>query len=130
MRIDAFDDNGRSFGPAYLSLEARETRHFNSMDLERGNSSKGLSGVGDGSGNWRLDLTTDLDIRTRAYVRTADGFLTSIHEVAAEEDEGSMRYRVPTFNPGKNADQESRLRLVNVGDGTARVDNLGAGRSG
>ena len=121
VRIDAFDDNGRSFGPAYLSLEARETRHFNSMDLERGNSSKGLSGVGNGSGNWRLDLTTDLDIRTRAYVRTSDGFLTSIHEVAAEEDEGSMRYRVPTFNPGKNANQESRLRLINVGDGPARA---------
>ena len=131
VRIDAFDDNGRPFGPAYLSLEARETRHLNSMDLERGNPSKGLSnGVGDGSGNWRLDLATDLDIRTRAYVRTSDGFLTSIHEVAAEEDEGSMRYRVPTFNPGKNENQESRLRLINVGDGPARatisgLDDLG-----
>ena len=125
VRIDAFDDSGRSFGPAYLSLEARETRHFNSLDLERGNSSKGLSGVGNGSGNWRLDLTTDLDIRTRAYVRTTDGFLTSIHEVAAEEDEGSMRYRLPTFNPAKNANQESRLRLVNVGDGPARIEISG-----
>ena len=122
VRIDAFDDNGRSFGPAFLSLEAGQTRHFNSEDLEDGNSSKGLSnGVGNGSGNWRLNLTTDLDVRTRAYVRTSDGFLTSIHEVANEEDEGSMRYRVPTFNPGKNESQESRLRLVNVGDGTARV---------
>ena len=122
VRIDAFDDDGRPFGPAYLSLDARETRHFNSEDLERGNASKGLSnGVGNGSGDWRLDLTTDLDIRTRAYVRTSDGFLTSIHEVAAEGDEGSMRYRVPTFNPGKNADQESRLRLINVGDGPARA---------
>ena len=121
VRIDAFDDNGRPFGPEHLSLEARETRHFNSMDLERGNSSKGLSGVGNGSGNWRLDLTTDLDILTRAYVRTSDGFLTSIHEVSAEEDEGSMRYRVPTFNPGKNENQESRLRLINVGDGLARA---------
>lgn len=125
VRIDAFDDNGRSFGPAYLSLEARETRHFNSLDLERGNSSKGLSGFGNGSGNWRLDLTTDLDIRTRAYVRTSDGFLTSIHEVAAEEEEGSMRYRLPTFNPGKNANQESRLRLINVGDGPARIEISG-----
>ena len=92
------------------------------MDLERGNALKGLSnGVGNGSGNWRLDLTTDLDIRTRAYVRTSDGFLTSIHEVAAEEDGGSMRYRVPTFNPGKNVDQESRLRLINVGDSPAHA---------
>ena len=126
VRIDAFDDDGRDFGPAWLSLGARETRHLNSMDLERGNSSKGLSnGVGDGSGDWRLDLTTDLDVRARAYVRTSDGFLTSIHEVAAEEDGGSMRYRLPTFNPGKNENRESRLRLINVGDGTARVEISG-----
>ena len=136
VRIDAFDDDGRAFGPAYLSLAARETRHFNSMDLERGDSSKGLSnGVGNGSGNWRLDLTTDLDIRTRAYIRTSDGFLTSIHEVAAQEDEGSMRYRIPTFNPGRNANQESRLRLINVGDGPAHatisgLDDQGTPASG
>ena len=126
VRIDAFDDDGRRSDPVYLSLAAKQTRHFNSTDLEDGSSSKGLSGgIGNGTGDWRLHLTTNLDIKPRAYIRTSDGFLTSIHEVAGEEDEGSMRYRVPTFNPGKNTDQESRLRLINVGDGTASIEISG-----
>ena len=126
VRIDAFDDRGVRFAPTYLSLHAWQTRHFNSTDLERGNTSKGLSrGIGNGSGNWRLDLTTDLDIKARAYIRTSDGFLTSIHEVAAEEDGGPMRYRVPTLNPGKNRDQRSRLRLINRGNDSARIEISG-----
>ena len=131
VRIDAFDDEGRRFGPVNLSIEGRQTRHFNSMDLERGNAEKGLSrGIGNGRGDWRLVLATTLDVKTRAYVRTSDGFLTSIHEVAAEEDAGSMRYRVPTFNPGKNKDQQSRLRLINVGDGEARIEVSGVDDNG
>ena len=126
VRIDAFDDEGHRYSPVDLRLAAHQTRHFNSMDLEDGNSEKGLSrGIGSGSGDWRLNLSTDLDIEARAYVRTSDGFLTSIHEVAAEEDEGSKRYRVPTFNPGSNADQQSRLRLVNVGGHTASIEISG-----
>ena len=126
VRIDAFDDEGRRFGPVDLSLDARQTRHFNSTDLEDGNASKGLSGgVRNGSGDWRLELSTNLDIKPRAYIRTTDGFLTSIHEVAGEEDEGTMRYRVPTFNPGKNTGQQSRLRLINVGDDDASVEISG-----
>ena len=126
VRIDAFDDEGSRFDPVYLSMDARQTRHFNSTDLEDGSPSKGLSrGIGSGRGDWRLHLTTTLDIKARAYVRTTDGFLTSIHEVAGKEDEGSMRYRVPTFNPGKNTDQQSRLRLVNAGDVTATIEISG-----
>ena len=126
VRIDAFDDDGDRFGPVYLSLDGNQTRHFNSSDLEDGNPSKGLSaGTGNGSGNWRLHLTTNLDIKPRAYVRTPDGFLTSIHEVAGEEAEGPMRYRVPTFNPGKNTNQQSRLRLINASNGAASIEISG-----
>ena len=122
VRIDAIDDEGRRSNPVELYLAARQTRQFNSQDLEAGNTDKGLPrGVGSGIGDWRLYLTTDLDIEPLAYVRTSDGFLTSVHEVAAEEDGGPMRYRVPTFNPGKNTDQQSRLRLINVGDDSASI---------
>ena len=59
---------------------------FNSGDLEEGAPSKGLSGgVGEGEGSWRLELVSDLEIEPLAYIRTADGFVTSIHEVSAEE---------------------------------------------
>ena len=99
------------------------TVHFNSQDLEEGNTSKGLSGgVGDGIGDWRLELSTDLDIEPLAFVRTADGFVTSVHEVVHG---GPMRWHVPVFNPGSNTSQRSRLRLINAAGGTAEVTIAG-----
>lgn len=129
VRIHAVDDTGEYRGPVELSLDAHEAAHFNSQDLESGNPSKGLSaGVGDGAGNWRLELTTRLEVDARAYVRTTDGFLASIHEVAAEaipdvltEDDGTVRYHVPFFNPGDNDLQQSRLRLINTGVEAAEI---------
>ena len=120
VSIHAIDDTGRRFGPVSLSLTAGEAAQFNSQDLERGNPEKGLSGgVGDGTGDWRLELRTTLDIGPLAYIRTPDGFLTSMHEVASEV--APTRYRVPIFNPGGNRSQASWLRLINPGDGVAEV---------
>ena len=112
VEIHAIDDSGQRFGPISLSLDTTETVHFNSTDLEDGNASKGLSeGVGSGEGDWRLELSTVLDIEPLAYIRTEDGFVTSVHDVVAEGE--STRYHVPLFNPGSNRSQVSRLRLVN-----------------
>ena len=131
VAIHAIDDAGRRAGPVALSLDANAAVTFNSRDLEEGNASKGLDGgVGSGgAGPWRLELRTALDVEATAYLRTVDGFLTSVHESAAEEavaeaDAGSsMRhsYRLPFFNPGSNRRLQSRLRLVNPGDGAAEV---------
>ena len=111
VTITAIDDEGERHGPVTLSLEARAAQHFNSDDLEDGNPDKGLSeGVGKGDGNWRLKLETNLDIEHLAYIRTEDGFVTNMHEVAAEIPEGSNRYHVPFLNPGSNTAQESKLR--------------------
>ena len=111
VEIAAFDDSGASYGPLELALGAGETAHFNSEDLELGNAAKGLSGsTGAGDGDWRLELTSDLDIEALSYIRSEDGFLTSMHDRAPLVD-GSRR--VAIFNPGGNANQASRLRLVN-----------------
>ena len=130
--IHAIDDSGRQATPLSLALEERQAVHFNSRDLEQGNPSKGLfRGIGRGAGNWRLELNTGLDVEALAYVRTGDGFVTPIHEVAVEEDEGSMRYRVPFFNPASNHAQRSRLRLINPGsDGDARISIRGQDDAG
>ena len=120
VSIHAIDDTGREFGPVSLSIGARSARHFTSTDLERGNAGKGLSaGVGDGSGNWRLKLDTTLDIEPLAYIRTADGFVTSMHDVVAPDDSGT--YLVPIFNPGKNRSQVSMLRIINPQGAAAEV---------
>ena len=84
----------------------------------------------DGTGHWRLELDTELDIEALAYIRTANGFIGSVHESAAEEEAGSMRYRVPIFNPGSNRTQQSRLRLINPGNGDAEVTVTGRDDAG
>ena len=131
VRITAIDDNGRPAAPVTLSLGPRQAQHFNSVDLEKGNSEKGLSGrTGSGYGNWRLVLTTDLEIEHLAYIRTEDGFVTNMHEVAAEMEAGSNRYHVPFFNPGSNTTQESKLRLINPGSGDASIEIIGVDDDG
>ena len=120
--IHAVDDAGRRFGPVSVSLQAGAAAQFNSRDLENGNPNKGLSGgVGDGTGSWRLELTSELTFEALGYIRTSDGFVTSMHEVALETGEGSNRYHVPFFNPGSNANQKSLLRLINPGGDGADI---------
>ena len=122
VRIHAVDDDGDRFGPVDLSIGRLATVQFNSTDLEDGNPGRGLSGgVGDGDGDWRLELTSDLDIEALAYIRTDAGFVTTMHDVAQVElVEGgpfgvgdSLLHRVQFFNPGRNSSQVSRLRLIN-----------------
>ena len=124
VSIYAIDDSGARYGPVSLSLDPKATVHLTSQDLEHGNASKGLSrGVGDGEGNWRLELESALDIEPLAYIRTGNGFVTSMHDLAAEESPG--HYRVPFFNPGSNNNQQSRLRLINSSSHAARVTIAG-----
>lgn len=135
VTIHAVDDAGQRFGPVMLSLDANATRHFNSDDLRDGAPEKGLSGsVGIGEGNWRLEFGTDLDIEPLAYTRPrGDGFLTSSHDVVAESE--TMRWHVPTFNPGNNTVQQSWLRVANTSNTDAEVfiegfDDRGASSPG
>ena len=120
VSIVAFDDGGRRHGPVTLNLDAWQTVHFNSVDLEDGAASKGLpAGVGAPSqGDWRLELSSELAINVLSYIRTRDGFVTSMHDVASSE---GNTHRVPFFNPGSNTAQVSLLRLVNPGDAAAAV---------
>ena len=119
VRIDAYDDAGEAYGPVTLGLGAGETAHFNSDDLEAGNAAKGLEGsTGAGEGHWRLEFTSALELEVLAYIRTNDGFLTSMHDVVPRTEAG---HRVVTFNPGRNTNQVSRLRLINRGAQSAEV---------
>lgn len=125
VEIVGVDDMGMRYGPIDLTIEARETKHLNSEDVEIGNDGKGLpDGLGDGEGDWRLLLYGGaLDIEPLAYIRTLnDGFLTSMHDVVPD---ASLHHRVPIFNPGRNANQVSSLRLINPGDVVANVTITG-----
>ena len=124
VRIDAFDDGGHAYGPVTLNVGANEAVHFNSHDLENGKADKGLDGETGApvEGDWRLELSSSLNIEVLSYIRTSDGFLTSMHDLVPGTNASR---RVAIFNPGSNANQVSRLRLVNRGDETASVTITG-----
>ena len=120
VRITAIDDTGERFGPVTLTLGARGAVNFRSRHLEQGNASKGLPvGVGDGEGDWRLELTTGLDVVSYAYVRTAEGFVSPMYDKVIVSEGKSAR--IPFFNPGSNTRRVSLLRLINPGSEAAEV---------
>lgn len=120
MTIHAVDDAGQRFGPVALELGAGQRIHFNSNHLEGGNAELGWAeGIGDGEGHWRLELTSSLTLTVLAYVRTQDGFVTSVGDSVPQAQNGA--YQVVFFNPGRNRNQQSALRLVNAGTTAAEV---------
>ena len=128
VTVQVVEDGGTRFEPFTLRLEALTTLHFNSHDLEAGNPAKGLAvGVGPGGGDWRLEVSSDLDIEMHAYVRTTDGFLGALQGPAPRV---SRTHRVPLFNPGSNIEVSSRLRLLNPGGRNADVTIRGIDDAG
>ena len=126
VTVRARDDAGAERGPVTFRIAARGALHFNSGDLEDGNTAKGLTGsTGPGTGGWRLELESGLDIEALAYVRHADGFLTSMHDAAR-----GTSARLATFNPGSNWRQVSRLRLSHRGAGPLAVRVAGTDDAG
>ena len=133
VEIHGIDDAGTSYGPVTLTLDGQEAVHLDSGDLVAGNASKGLpEGFGDSDGYWRLRLVTELDVEALAYARTADGFVTSMHEVArtAQNREGETVHHVPYFNPARSTRQASWLRLSNSGRRDVEVTIEGRDRAG
>lgn len=116
-------------------------RHFNSDDLASGNSRKGLySRLGSNVGE-SLQVYALEDIEVLAYIRTSDGFVTSMHDTVpwlpaddarldalrgqvGMESDGRMAggHYVAIFNPASNSNQQSMLRLANVGARDADVE--------
>ena len=133
IHVVAIDDAGREFGPVELAIDGNATVNFSSQDLESGNPCKGLShGVGPGSGDWRLLLSTSLDIQPTSYVRTLDGFVSLMQELSRKTTANGRHsgYHVPTFNPASERNLQGRLRLINTSDrrlevAVAGVDDRG-----
>ena len=129
VEITATDDFGFRTAPVTLSIDAGKVRHFNSWDLENGNPEKGLSGgVGPPtSGDWRLLISSALEIEVLAYSRnkpgTANaGFVNAVHDRVPVVD---GEHRVLFFNPASNVSQVSLLRLTNTSDRNTEVTITG-----
>ncbi|MCY3622006.1 MAG: hypothetical protein OXH68_09880 [Gammaproteobacteria bacterium] len=133
VHVQAVDDTGYQADEVTLTIEENATVHFNSNDLEDGGTDaeeKGLAGhtgppMG---GDWRLLMTSSLDIEVLAYIRHTDGFLTSMTDTAPAGS--GRRHRVAVFNPGSNVNQVSQLRLINPGHEEAEVEIVGVDDDG
>ena len=119
VTLHAIDDTGERFGPVSLWLRASQTRHLDSRQLESGRALSGGNGVGDGEGNWRLELSTTLDITSLAYVRGASGFITTMHDVVSDT---AMRQHVVSFNKAPVSMNWSRAQLRIINPNNSGVD--------
>lgn len=116
----AIDDAGNAYRMS-ANVPDQAALHFNSQDLEWGNSAKGdLPGTGapPEAGHWRLCFDSSPRPRRKsAYIRTRDGFLTDM--TAPVPSAGGFahldnpEWRIPIFNPGRNTAQVSVLRIIN-----------------
>lgn len=121
VAINARDDAGAEHGPVHLDLPPLSVRHLNSTDLENGNAEKGLpEGIQGIPGEpVQLLLDADVTIEPLAFVRTNDGFVTSVHDPV---EAANYIQRVLTFNPPRNTNQRSILHLRNESDDPASVN--------
>ena len=121
VRIVAVDDAGWRGMPVTLRIGAGESAQFTSRDLEWGNAAMGLTGAaGPGTGDWRLEVSSGLDVEVLPYARATDGVLSALGGVAPSADN---IHRVALFNSADSSDAASLLRLTNRG-GEALMANI------
>jgi hypothetical protein len=67
-----------------LSIGALSAKEITAGELENGNVGAGLLGaLGDGTGKWRLSISSDVELAVMSLLDTPTGFLTNQSRVAA-----------------------------------------------
>ena len=124
VSVVAVDDAGQRVEAGRLTLGAGAAVEFEMAALESGDALPGLEGTGPGEGDWRLELSTELDIEARAYARS-EGFLTALHDAVLLSGDVEL----PFFNPGGDP-RRSVLRLANARGEPAAVSVRGVDDAG
>lgn len=128
VNISAADDNGTVTGPTQLTLGPRQSVHLNSQDLRMGNAGKGLAGgLGTPAGEWWLEMSSAQAVVVGGYLRTPDGFVSSMHDTVPMTGNVAT---VSILNPGNNLNQVGELRIVNPNSGTLSIDLTGIDDAG
>jgi hypothetical protein len=91
VTVVGWDDNGNFRGPLTFNLPARNSRQFNSQDIEDGNAAKFTGAFGDGVGKWRLEITGEFSgMRVASLNRnTTDGTVTNLTDA---DGHGEQRF--------------------------------------
>ncbi len=130
VTISAIDDAGNpGASDITLNLTANDSQQMTSQDLENGNTDKGLTGaLGDGEGNWRLTITSTLELDVMSLIRLPGGYLTNLSAVAPGT--GNTR-ELHLVEPADETLRTSSVRVVNTSNNVATitiaaVDDAGA----
>ena len=125
VTITGIDDAGiTSVGTITFTLGANQSKQMNAQDLENGNVSKGLTGsLDNGSGKWRLTLSSTLDLEVMSLIRTPDGFLTNLSGMVDEN--GSGEFVIYFGNPASDTTRQTFLRIINISNQTGTVTLAG-----
>ncbi len=120
VTISAIDDGGNAgASDITLSLAANDSQQMTSQDLEDGNTSKGLTGAfGDGEGNWRLTITSTLDLDVMSLIRLPGGYLLNLSAIAPGT--GNSR-ELNYVEPADETLRASSLRVINTANAVATV---------
>jgi hypothetical protein len=119
--VSATDDDGQPApsGDATFTLDPLAAREIPVSDLESGNVSDGISGMlGDGSGRWRMTISSTDTLEVMSLIETPDGFLTNLSRAAPAS---GTDHEILVFNPGSNTDRRSTVRIANDGDSQAAI---------
>jgi len=113
VSISAVDDAGIASNTITFELAAFESKQLNAQDLELGNENKGLTGsLGDGTGKWRLNISSVLALEVMSLIRTPDGFLTNLSGMVAEA--GAGLHIIYFGNPAAATEKQTFLRIINT----------------
>lgn len=92
VEIVGFDDQGEEYGPVELEMEAHASIVLLTRELENGAPDKGLlDGLGDGSGQWQLELNTDLRLGAISF---KSGVLSDVLSSAEAPTEDGLSQRL------------------------------------
>ena len=121
VTIEGVDDAGQSPGRAIqLSIPPHAARTPTAEELEKGGN--GLSGaLGDGTGKWRLTVTSDQPIGVMSLLRSPTRHLSNLSTAPAA---GGPSREVPLFPPASHPSRQGFVRIRNRSgaDGTVRIE--------
>ena len=120
VTMTGVDDAGvTSGGEITFTLGPNESKQMTAQDIENGNTGKGLIGnFDDGTGKWRITVTSTLDLKVMSLIRSSDGFLTNLSGMV---DDSGTDHVIYFANQAGHATQQTFLRIINVSDDTDMV---------
>ena len=124
VTIRGVDDLGvASTGSVEVTMAAGEAEMLTVQQLESGDGVEGA--LGDGTGKWRLEVTTDAPLQAMSMLETPTGHLTNLSSIpdnATALTGGQTRHRIPLFPAADDANgRQGFARVVNRGDAEASI---------